>query len=475
MARAMAQSIAFALCLQASMAKWMSYEDDAQHSKAVNVDKRGLFAEIADHKHSFLDLAEHSKGLEEEHSFLFRGERVKVNGSTGWTISHDEEIAIAAMLDVLNPDNEIDKADCVWGWTNDDTLDTTYGAVLWGATTYKEALLNHMIFQHGLGPIAASRLMGEELGYLATRYNEMTNENPRQSVSTTTDEVEDDMRYYTRIMREYLLSDPHPFAAAAEPLTLNALRHMHAFDHHSGERHQASYSYRALDLVKQFGVYDKGSKAYATFVKYRTKLMKGNFEAIQEGLGDRAKYWPFFMQEWLQEPHMANVPRYTYILDFKKFSAGENIIAGVPAADGGEWVIVGEIDYGSKSKLVHRQEIHIPLSNDRYEELKATMGTTEIQPSLLLQRRMWNEDVVPFAIACNNIAFDIIRDESWPIWGDETYEYMKDAVGCHRDIEKLLKQAPLVAHVPKTHVLEPEDDITEKDTDGDTGGGSGGF
>mmetsp|Transcript_52207 Transcript_52207/g.124451 ORF Transcript_52207/g.124451 Transcript_52207/m.124451 type:complete len:514 (+) Transcript_52207:117-1658(+) len=232
-----------------SLAKWVSFEDDADHQHDSHED---TLKRVLSGSHS-ISLDAHAQGLEHEHSFLLKDKvepvsaaQIQSNSSASWTVSFQAEPFVRDIFKVLSKDEE----DFVWKWYNHDEELADYHLIkgsfigeksdvvypmTWAAPTPNEALANHMLLFHGMAPILASR---SDSTFAAFKQAVDTDDNDKQG------DEELDSHYIARLLTMYAnrvggypKRDPNDdsefwgLKRRLMDLPLSALRHIHAHDH----------------------------------------------------------------------------------------------------------------------------------------------------------------------------------------------------------------------------------------------------
>jgi len=160
-----------------------------------------------DERERVVGLAEHSEGLEDEHSFEVISSGTRESSGSAWKVTTEDKKIMEQLLETLNPPG----ADSNFTW-QDDNDHWTFGLVQLTAQTAKGSLALHMLHRHGLASLLAAR---------AAKDAPLS-----QSAATATPETLG--KYVEGVEKQSEIQDLRELLLG---LSLSGLRNLHSYDH----------------------------------------------------------------------------------------------------------------------------------------------------------------------------------------------------------------------------------------------------
>mmetsp|Transcript_12162 Transcript_12162/g.28379 ORF Transcript_12162/g.28379 Transcript_12162/m.28379 type:complete len:395 (-) Transcript_12162:30-1214(-) len=209
-------------------------------------------------------------------------------------VSEDE---IKALLEDLNVDSD----DCTWQWGPHQRpkSHTLFELQMPVGDSVKESLALHLIFQHGLGPLLASRSSQEEA---FAKF--------KDSLAMERDEKEPTTRYMVRLFKAF--AEQQGLKGKLEELSMPALHHLHEHDHLQGPRFQARSSMKAKNLLENLvgGIGSEDEQAASRNFKniFLTRLDADMELAVKKFLGEPERtWWPRLREAWMQPKYVGTI------------------------------------------------------------------------------------------------------------------------------------------------------------------------
>mmetsp|Transcript_9585 Transcript_9585/g.21408 ORF Transcript_9585/g.21408 Transcript_9585/m.21408 type:complete len:503 (-) Transcript_9585:314-1822(-) len=442
-------ALTFALCLGPYISKEVealrpSYDQDA-----------GIHLHSAD---ALADMREHARGLEAEHAFLFEEEsqaaasRANMSGKVKWSLTEKEAAAVAKLVQTINDFEDYDKEDLTWNWNGAITTENTYYLmIVWAQSSDRVALFRHLVIEHGLGSLMMARAMGHDSSdggptAIEVRQSYLMKTYPPEN-GDIDDEDSEDKHWYkwlTRLILEFAVEGeadaPLKKHLADADLTLNAMQHMHAYDHkHTGLTYpQVAYSRRTLDLMIQLGAtnpinYNQAKKDWG---KFNSEWTSGQIDEIQEicGILDiNTGWWKRFHGDYLKQRKRVGPALPVKDLEFVSYGdptaphtirtlplKGSHFIRGRLRWESGETAdVYAPVDWERKAEI---EAISINLPQEDW----ADEGTPEVDDDATKRARqyeMWTSLMV-WKDGLLAKHYEALNPHLWRAQGDELTEFI---------------------------------------------------